>query len=419
MAEHENKDNLEQFFQKNLEGYSPEPSPDFWAKVEPGIPTKPHIWGGWFAAAGQWIGIGLLSGLILTGLFFWQQDRQTVHELSLQVEHQKNEIELLQKKMDEAIEKETKNNLAELNGKIENPKKSNNKKGLVKKETPKSPLIAENYDGTFNISTIKNLSEAIDTQKKLNENFQQKNNSENKLGFNTTEYNSNVISENQNKIKELNLDENIIREKINLLPLLELAELKELPIREHALSTKTLQFDLNQHLSKFSFEVGAGGFVMPLRPLFENDTTISVGNSKLSFISRVLVNLDFNSSWGIRSGFQFKNIRASGISLRYNHFPFHLRKRWAWNTQKQIELYTGLAFSSIINSKQEAELFFVRGLKSSFLSCEAGAAFIQPISHRISVVTQINLGIPITEVVNDNRTISYGLGVALRIRMKK
>jgi hypothetical protein len=88
MAENIPNDNLERFFKANLERYSPEPSADFWSKMESAIPPRPSLWLRWRGAAARWAGLGFGLLLLTTAALLWRNDRLELAQLNRTVSAQ-------------------------------------------------------------------------------------------------------------------------------------------------------------------------------------------------------------------------------------------------------------------------------------------------------------------------------------------
>lgn len=416
MTEHENRDNLEQFFKQNLEGYSPEPASTFWAKVEPAIPIKTPFWKVWMNTAGKIIGAILVSGIILIGIILWSQDRYALQKLTSQVETQKNEIKLLQQKVDEVAKNNKTEKLISKKSPLENKK---NKKELNDNLREAYPSNFKNQ--TLTTETAINIpTESKGNKKNKNSNVEILNNNflptnlKTIKNSNSTKWNGSNSSEiNPTNLKINSVD---IRGNVSLVQSIEPPLINIIPIQKHAPSTKIADNVNQKHLSKFSIEVSSGSFIMPLGSLFPANSLAP--QIRPSFRAGLLVNFEVAPNWLLQSGFQFKNIQSKEVDIRYNHFPLLLRRRWATGSKKRLEVYGGPAVNSFINLNNKTELNSISLTNSSFISLESGAAIELPISSSTALIPQANFGYSITPVSNNKRTFHTGISLGIRFKLK-
>lgn len=405
MTDHQNNDNLEQFFRQNLESYSPEPSGDFWARMEPSIPAKPPFWRGWVAAAGRWLALGLLAGAIVVAGLLWWNDRQQVEALTQLVQEQQREIEQIRERQ----------------GAGSGPAQSEN--GDI--PAPANAASATNDRPFFNQNQNRfekndfEKSESIRAEMAGNQFFTKNNNApdapvqspETGLQGFATDHPESAVS----AIETAETDVMPERSPLAAPETLDFLNTQNLEFPKHAPSVKHHEFKGFVPYPRFSFEAGASAFVMPVRRLFEKDSVVfETGAARPSLGGGLLVNFEMNGTWMLQTGFHFKNVRSENLSLRYNSFPLTVRRRWAWGRRNRLEVKSGLALNTLINAKTFPENTTLEGLESSYLGLTGGAGIAIPLSESLMFVTEANLGYPLTPVANGKRPPELGLYLGLR-----
>lgn len=409
MTDHQHNDNLEQFFRKNLEGYSPEPSGDFWARMEPVIPVKPPFRGGWLVTVGKWAGLALLAAAIVVAGVLWWNDRQQVEALTKLVQEQQREIEQIREQQGAG------SGLAQAeNGNIpasasaapatnDRPFFHQNQNRFEKNDFEKSESSRAEMTGNQFFTKNNN---ALDTPVQSPETGLQ--------GFATDAPESAVSA-----IETAETDDMPERSPLATPEILDFLNAQNLAFYKHAPSVKHHEFKGFEPYPRFSFEAGASAFVMPVRRLFEKDTVIfETGDIRPSLQTGLMVNFEMNSAWMFQTGFHFKNMRSENLSLRYNSFPLNLRRRWAWGRRNRLELKSGLALNTLINAKTFPEKIALPGLESSYFSWIGGGGIALPISESLIFVTEANLGLPLTPVANGKRPPEAGIYAGLRFLIR-
>ncbi len=415
MTDHQHNDNLEQFFRQNLEGYSTEPSGDFWARMEPVIPAKPPFWSGWVVAAGKWVGLGLVAGAIILAGLFWWKDRQQIDSLTKLVQQQQQEIENIRAQQDaghspaQAVGPGTGDNSATA------PASEVTATGDRAFFNEKQDLFEKN---TFE-KNLSNRAEVADAQ------FLTKNKNTPKGRDQTTETGvPNLSSNNRQDVTPATVSTKPDADQVNRTPLetpenLGVLNAQNLTFSKRAPSVKKQLVKVFEPYPRFSFEAGAAAFVMPVRRLFEKDTVaFETGAVRLSLQTGLLVNFEMNSVWMFQTGFHFKNLRSENLSLRYNSFPLTVRRRWAWGRRNRLELKTGFALTTLINAKTFPEKTALPGLESSYFSWLSGGGIALPVGESLTFVTEANLGLPVTPVANGKRPVEAGIYAGLRFLIR-
>lgn len=405
MTDHQKNDNLEQFFRQNLENYSPEPSGDFWARMEPVIPAKPPFWSGWVAAAGKWVGLGLVAGAIVVAGLLWWNDRQQVEALTQLVQEQQREIEQIREQQGagsglaqvENADIPAPANAAPASN--DRPFFNQNQNRFEKNDFEKSESSRAEMAGNQFFTKNNNAPDA--PVQSLETGLQ---------GFATDNPESAVSA-----IETAETDAMPERSPLAAPETLDFLNTQNLEFSKHAPSVKHHEFKGFVPYPRFSFEAGASAFVMPVRRLFETDSVVfETGAMQPSLQTGLLVNFEMNGTWMLQTGFHFKNVRSENLSLRYNSFPINVRRRWAWGRRNRLEVKSGLALNTLINPKTFPENTTLEGLESSYLGLTGGAGITIPLSESLMFVTEANMGYPLTPVANGKRPPELGLYLGFR-----
>ena len=157
---------------------------------------------------------------------------------------------------------------------------------------------------------------------------------------------------------------------------------------------------------------------MPVRRLFQADTTLlETGKARASSAAGITIDFELKPALAFQTGFHFKQVRAEKLVLRYNSFPFSLRKQWAWGRRGRIEALTGVSINTLFNARTPTDGVAVQGLNSTWLGWHGGLRLCLPISQRMNLVAGPALGYSLTPVANDRRTWEAGLGASLRYQI--
>lgn len=413
MAENQHNDNLEQFFRQNLESYSPEPSGDFWARMEPSIPAKPPFWRGWLAAAGRWMVLGLLVGVIVVAGVLWWSDRQQVEALTQLVQQQQREIEQIREQQGTGQFPASRENLSQ-SGDFKTGDGTLGYERSDAKAADEGSVFTKTQDGFEKNTFEKN---EVDPALGADNQFFTKNNNAPDLPLQPMETGLDT-DQPEGAVSAIGTAETDItpeRPPLATPETLEFLSAQKLAFSKHAPSVKQHEFKGFVPYPRFSFEAGAAAFVMPVRRLFESDSVVfETGAARPSMQGGLLVNFEMSGIWMLQTGFQFKNVRSENLSLRYNSFPLNLRRRWAWGRRNRLEVKTGLALNTLINARTFPENTTLEGLESSYLGWNGGAGIALPLGESLTFVTEVNLGYPLTPVANGKRPPELGLYLGLR-----
>ncbi|MEZ4955405.1 MAG: hypothetical protein R2825_17725 [Saprospiraceae bacterium] len=410
MTDKQNKDNLEQFFKKNLENYSPEPANNFWDRLEPAIPAKPDFWGTWSKSIRKIVSGTLLFGIIALCGITWYSDHQKVKELSNVIAKQR-----IQLKNEENINShesnptflESQNNL-NLNN--QETRIANKIKGEEKNELTTNNINSNNLE--FNSNYLKNNL----NDKKNNSLFSLANNTTQATPAKNTIYseniNSTIFSDNALKatiqsvfVNEIAKKENI--DKIKLLPLNFLTTKQNTP---------SVDSDVKKVLNPFarlSIEAGASVFMQPVGLLFSDSSNFNPGKTNLSSGGGLLFNFEINRAWLLQSGFYYKNIKSSNLSMKYNCFPFAVRKKYGYGLKKHLEIKLGVCLNSLISATNN-EGIPIPGLKKAYVDILTSAAYTFRLAENINFIVEPNAGYSLSPIVDNKRSINFGLYTGIR-----
>ncbi|MCF8243540.1 MAG: porin family protein [Saprospiraceae bacterium] len=421
MAENQHNDNLEQFFKANLERYSPVPSDDFWARMEPVIPVKPSFWAGWSSRIGKWVGIGMAVALVVMVLWLWQRDRAQLARLSKTVEKQQLQIERLDGMKLEA------NPATETRPVLSRPN--------LNSDAPQSPVSGEPQAA---------VDEPIFTPK--NSTTQPKNEATSFLPRKQNAVNGSTpaailrellpveMIENQSIASQKNPVEAVIlsektadkqtttseSEVASMLPIPNFLTTSNMPVLSNSISRSLL---VKTHIKRpqnpyprFSIESGATAFRLPLGRLFQQDTFLS-GHTALSGGAGLWLNYDLNSRISVQTGYQFKNLRASRLELRYNSFPLTIKHRWFWSRKVDLEGKAGMSLNSLVSALTDSDGQSVKGLKTTWVGLHGGVAAAWLLNDNLTLVAGPNLGWSLTPMTTGRRSWEMGIGASLRYQL--
>ncbi|MEO1263135.1 MAG: hypothetical protein AAFZ15_30275 [Bacteroidota bacterium] len=424
MSERKHSDNLEQFFKKNLENYSPTPSADFWSGVEASIPAKPPFWSGWVASVGKIIGgAAIVGGLAVAGTI-WYNDHQKVEELSALVAEQA------------AIIKQNKNE--DNNEKINSDENAHTGKNSISEallnagnmEIKNEIIIEKNDAQTIVENKInKELTETINSNKI----YTAKNNKQVGLEKNTVDQGLNselVAGSKKTGVPEnqINLMADVARDNPRnisefkaMQSLLQKINVLSFPTLTTNTNTLSVQVESNylkgpQPYPRFSLEGGTSVFLMPMGRLFSGDSLVTGGSGPF-FAGGFLVNFELNRSIILQSGFFYKNLNAKSLQINYNSFPFYLRKKFAFGYRKKLELKTGIELNTLVNASTP-ESNSIQNLNTSFVNWAAAAALVTPIGGKSELIVEPQVGYAVTPVANEKRAWSGGLNLGIRYSLQ-
>jgi len=419
MTENQNSDNLERFFKANLEQYAPVPSGDFWERMGPVLPPKPSFW----SPFARWAGLGLLAVLVVTVLLLWRNDRAKVARLNRTVAQQQLQIEQLGEEAQDvaALEPTNSTNIAEQTGGGE---ASNSPAVPAPQTVAPSPNIAPK------VKPVRGAAAAAPSSPKTKKDQQT-------LVKNGTgkENAGQQNAVNGNSATPINLEDETVNASTNLpssMPgesapesLVERLPEPRFSGLENTNAPSILKYipvtrpQLKLHSRSYpgySVEVGATAFRMPLGRLFQQDTFLS-GRTALSYSTGIRVNYELTSSVALQVGYQFTNLRARRLALRYNSFPIMVQKRWAWGRRTHLEAKTGVSINSLLNARTESDGLSVKGLRTTWLGLHGGVAATVSLSDKLTLVAGPCAGIGLTQMTNGRRSWEVGVGASMRYQL--
>ncbi len=424
MAENQHNDNLEQFFKANLEGYSPKPSDDFWSRMEPVIPVKPPFWSGWGTNTGKWIWLALLAVVTILVLWFWQRDRSQIVHLKQTVAQQEQRIQQMDAASQVNESEQAANEIPALEATVSASQQavaspSSTVNGAIvssSEKQSKSSNFSENAPVAKQKKTQKIKKEQLDLKE-----LQLVQSVENQVIEKSEESLDEqlVISNPSQKLENALIAEASSNTEANLEIPSSLASRNTLlsPARfARPLIVKAFIIRPKIDYPRFSAEVDATAFRLPLGRLFEQDTFLT-GSTGLSYGAGFKVNYELNSSTALQAGYQFTNLRASRLALRYNSFPVAVLKRWAWGRRSHLEGKLGASVNSLVSARTDSDGQSVKGLKPTWFGIHAGVAASWRMSENLSIVAGPNAGFSLTPMTAGRRSWEIGVGAGLRYQL--
>lgn len=424
MKENLDKDNLERFFKANLENYSPAPSQDFWAKMEPSIPPCPAFWGGPKGTLLKKAGLFLLVAALVVVAVLWQRDHQQLEKLNNTVAEQQQEIAALEnqelggneheigqlsnpKAVDKAVAPSVSNSTAATTSKQEDFTKVNGATALKNTAQNSARLHskAENQPSESTVQKAQDVSQHVDNQLVDSKILEQKNSIDKTIETTTSS------SEEANETLEAPTTAHLPEPSfIALKNTLVYSKTNKMLATKHKLRRPSNPYP------GFSVEVGAMAYRMPLGRLFQQDTFLT-GRTGMSFSTGIRVNYEINSTLTLQAGYQFTNLRARRLALRYNSFPFMVQKRWAWSRRGYVEGKTGVSLNSLVNTRTDSDGQSVKGLKTTWLGCHVGLAAAIPLADKLTLMIGPNAGFSLTPITTGRRSWEMGVGTSLRYQL--
>ncbi len=424
MTENQDNDNLERFFKANLENYSPAPSQDFWAKMEPTIPPCPAFWGGPKGTLLKKVGLLLLLTTLVAVALLWQRDRQQLKKLNNMVAEQRQEIAALENKESGGNQQEIEHtSTPKAVDKAAAPSVSNSTAAIATKQDDfaqvkgapalKNPAQnsarlrskTENQPSESTVQKVQDVSQVVDKQM-VESKILDKGNPIDKASETTAS-----LSENASVTPEAPIAPRLSEPTF--------IALKNTPVASKSIRMLATRHKLRRPSNPypgFSVEVGATAFRMPLGRLFQQDTFLS-GRTGMSFSTGIRVNYEINSTLTLQTGYQFTNLRARRLALRYNSFPFMVQKRWAWSRRGYVEGKTGVSLNSLVDTRTDSDGQSVKGLKTTWVGCHVGLAAAIPVADKLTLVVGPNAGFSLTPMTTGRRSWEMGVGASLRYQL--
>lgn len=429
MTGNQHDDNLERFFKQNLERYSPVPSGDFWARMEPTIPPKPSAWRGLAASFKKWAGLGvlLLGGVVV--LVLWRQDKQEIERLSKQIANQQaiaehgndkaEAVTTIQQLPVKASDEEPINANLETNGDSNSTGQENvgvraSKQARMlasskvpirsfgpraEKSTPPVPLNIGSHN-----ETVSNLP----IQVILNQDIENQG-----LAVEEQVSESVNVAASLEEASALATAENVAKANY-LTAIAPMTNAYVVSLKKHVPSVKHHRNKpFGKPYPRISVECGVTTFAMPLSRLFSGDT-LYAGRAKPSFAASFLMHYAINHSTAFLGGYQFKDIRTSRISLRYNSFPLIMVQKWNWGRRLTVEGRAGITVNSLLSIRSSTDGQDLRGQRNTWLGWQSGFTVGLPIGEQVTLLAGPTVGSSITSIAHGKWTWEAGLGMNLR-----
>ncbi len=196
-----NRDNLEDFFRQELDGFGEDPSDGLWEGIADKIPPKPAtkiVWYKWAASAAAAI-------LLVSSIAIFCMQQQKVNKLSEQVEHNQQVIDKLSDKVTDLNKSNTTVNQG---GEIMPISKKNASSASDTKNA--NTAISSQQETTINNAGTnnKNIGESISEQNSINNNSLNKNANTNSNLINSPKNMGETISEQHSINKNFNYSPN-------------------------------------------------------------------------------------------------------------------------------------------------------------------------------------------------------------------
>ncbi|MBI1227554.1 MAG: hypothetical protein GC192_20140 [Bacteroidetes bacterium] len=423
MAENQHNDNLERFFKANLEGYAPTPSDDFWSRMEPVIPPKPPYWSGWWSGAGRWVGLAILAIVAVLVLWFWHRDRSQIEKLKITVAQQEERLQALD---------------ATVQTNVPAPTTDENPAPITTTPAEKQTVVATSPQ--VEKARIFNSSIPVKKELKSEKSIVSKQTKGAQIEAKRTDLRKSFLTQHDNKQGIVASSQETIQQKSELIETKKLDS--SMPSESHlnlesnlgipvALASKntTLINNTTRRLvvkpilvrpqidyPKFSVEAGATAFRLPLGRLFQQDTFLT-GRTGLSYGMGFKVNYELNSHTTLQAGYQFTNLRARRLALRYNSFPVAVVKRLAWGRRSHLEGKIGASVNSLVSARTDSDGQSVKGLKPTWVGVNAGVAATWSITENLIFVAGPNAGFSLTPITAGRRSWDIGVGTGLRYQL--
>lgn len=424
MSNHGEKDNLEEFFRRNLEDYAPVPSADFWSKVEPVLPPKPSVLGRRLRAGGKWAGLGLLTAAVTVAALFWWNDRRELARLGQTVAEQQWQIEQLNRssqmpsatppgadRLAAQSEVETAG-ATQIGGLASNDGQLHH--GFYQPKTNTHGTGRQNGEAQAALSDVPFFTASslngIFSKSPDNQYF----NKEAQLQQNALAAAGLVQEEPAPAAVESNASQSEAHSPASFIGLRQVLVASTDQASQASPEVFALLPRPPGGYPRFSFEGGGTLFFMPVGRLFQDSSaSISPGKTRSSSAGQFWVNFEMNPTYSLQTGFCYLQVRSDSLSLRYNRFPVGLIRQWGFGARNRLEVKATLSLHSLVGAVA-ADSRKVAGLKSTWLGLETAATVAMPLGQSVVVLAGPSLGYSLTPVANGKRAWSAGFGVGVR-----
>jgi hypothetical protein len=421
MTEHQHNDNLERFFKDNLERYSPTPSGDFWARMEPAIPPKPSAWKGLATSFRKWAGLGLLLLAGTAVLVLWYRDKQEIERLSRQIAKQAavasqnvDVSKTIAPATSEILPEEAPNNgivneVGNASAVASAPVTSANLNFAIGKSAAVQQPSSNGRAANPGVSS-KSLQQVVETQSGEKSAF---------AGDTASQLpmtKQNIVETTISEVTQL-MGATIVEsgDESHFDPaFIPLTNISVSSLKNHAPSVKHQSIKpFRKPYPRISFESGAAAFAMPLSRLFSGDT-LYAGRVRPSYATGLLLHYEINPSFAFQGGYQFKNIRTSRMELRYHSFPLIAVQNMKLGRSLSLEAEVGLVVNKLINMRSYTDGLALRGRKNVWLGWQSSLNIGIAMGDHVTVLIGPTVGSAISVVANSKRTWEAGLGLNLR-----
>lgn len=423
MKENQHNDNLERFFKANLENYSPTPSDDFWDRMGTVIPPKPPFWTGMFSKAGKWIGLGILVLISALVLWFWHRDRSQIVRLKQTVAQQRQQIQA----MDKPTEKEVANPPSTANSSRQELPPSKNSIVSTSQTAKEKAVFSPKKQATQN--KVKEKSSFFAPPKNTVKHQSAMHGSHDLVelpkGENQLIDKASKVEDTQKSVAlSMETPDNSAsveptRQPLELQTLPSLLPTKQVTLlsrTNRALGVKPSILHPKESYPKYAVEVGGSMFRMSLGRLFEQDTFLT-GRTGTSYETGFNISYEVNRKWALQAGYQFTNLRARRLALRYNSFPVSLQKRWAWGRRSNVEGKVGASLNSLVSARTESDGQSVKGLKPTWIGLHGGVAATWSLTDKLTFIAGPSAGFSLSPMTSGRRSWDVGVGASLRYHL--
>jgi hypothetical protein len=420
MKENQHNDNLERFFKANLENYSPSPSTDFWSRMETAIPPKPPSF---LSKSAKWVLLGLLALVTVLVLWFWQRDRTQIDRLKKTVAQQEQQIQAMNEAVGQAE--------PERSRPVALPEKNGD--ALAKDIAPSAPqgttpsrVASQNNKAA---QPIRTSGPSVAKPRKS----QQQPQGAASLAVKTdlpSQREDNQMPGNTDGVKhELQAHApgnaadapNPIVERLPasstlapnpIAPKTSLVAYKD----NRAVLVKPSVLVRQQAYPRYAVEAVGKVFRMPLGVLFQQDTFLT-GRTNISYGMGFNISYEVTSKWAVQAGYQYTNLRARRLALRYNSFPVAVQKRWGWGRRKHVELKLGASLNSLVSARTDSDGQSVKGLKTTWLGLHSSLATTWALTENLDLIAGPTAGLSLSPMTTGRRSWEIGVGAGLRYHL--
>lgn len=424
MKENQHNDNLERFFKANLENYSPQPSDDFWDRMGTAIPPRPPFWTDMFSKTGKWIGLGILLLIFALVLWFWHHDRSQIMRLKQTVAQQQRQIQAMDKPTEEEIANPaiaassaqqqevpaSQNSVVSTSQSVDEKTVSSQKKQAARSITKEKPsFFAQPKNRAKSQVSKPSPTDLVNIPKVENQ----------PIGKEPTVRDVEQLEALSMETASNSVEVGRSGQPLDLQTLPGFLPSKEVMLlskTKRALAVKPSIFHPKESYPKYAVEVGGSIFRMSLGRLFQQDTFLT-GRTGTSYETGFNISYEVNRNWALQAGYQFTNLRARRLALRYNSFPVAVQKRWAWGRRRHVEAKIGASLNSLVSARTDSDGQSVKGLKPTWIGLHGGLATTWSLTENLTLIAGPSAGFSLSPMTNGRRSWDVGLGASLRYHL--